>query len=123
MLVGAALVIAPATGCISGSLASSTGPRPPGNHWSVARRQMAHVGEEVHFDFLLQDWQGRFLPPQGLADYCAVTVGYERIEVAPDIHGRFRFSHRFTRVQPGDRVELTTTAFRQRGGRDWMRIG
>lgn len=117
-----ALVATFSGGCISASLASNTGPRPPGHLWSIAGRQRMHTGEEVQFDFVLQDWARRLVNPLGIADYCVVTIGDERIEVTPDLEGHFQFSHAFNRLNPGDKIKVTATAFRQRGGRDYMKI-
>ena len=111
-----------ATGCVSGSLASSTGPRPPGWQWSTARRQAVHVGEKVEFDFVLQNWRRQRVQPLGLADYCVARIGDERIEAEPNAEGQFRFAHTFTNVQPGDKVKVKATAYLQRGGRDYMKI-
>lgn len=116
------LVAALSAGCISGSLASNTGPRPRGHLWSVAGQQMMHVGEEVQFDFVLQDWARRLVNPLGIAEYCVVDIGNERIEVTPDVEGHFRFSRAFDQVNPGDKIKVKATAFRQRGGRDYMKI-
>ncbi len=109
-------------GCVSGSLASNTGPRLVGDQWSVARRQNAHVGEQVRFDFILQDWLQRFVHPTGLADYCVATIGGKRIETEPEPAGHFRFDYLFDRVQAGDEIEVRATAYRQRGGRDFMKV-
>ncbi len=111
-------------GCISASLATSTGPCKPGDTWSVAGRQRAHVGEEVAFDVILQKALGgdRALSPVGIADYCVALIGDERLEAEPDWRGHFTFSHRFTDVRPGDKVEVKATLYRQKGRRDHMRI-
>ena len=109
-------------GCIGGSLASSTGPRPPGHRWSVVGRQMVHVGETVRFDFVLKDALGNLVQPTGLADYCVTYISGERVETSPDITGHFSFSHTFDDVRPGQTVNVKTTAYRQRGQRDFMKI-
>lgn len=88
----------------------------------MARRQQVHVGEEVQFDFVLQNAAGRLVQPFGLADYCASIIGDERIEAEADPVGHFQFSHLFDDVPPGATVKVTTTAYQQRGGRDFMRI-
>lgn len=88
----------------------------------MAKRQMVHVGEEVHFQLVLVDALGRFIQPLGLADYCVTIFGGRRIETTPDIHGCFRFSIPFTGVEPGQKFKVTATAYRQRGGRDFMKI-
>ena len=110
-------------GCISASLATSTGPRPPQQRWSTASKQSAHVGEQVHFDFVLTDWLGRFVAPPGLADYCVAMIGEERVEAEPDAKGHFQFSQTLDRVRPGEKLKVTATAFQQRDSRDSMKIG
>ncbi|MCH7925072.1 MAG: hypothetical protein IIC51_06020 [Planctomycetes bacterium] len=115
-------LLALSLGCISGSLASSTGPRDPGQRWSDANRQMVVLGEEVQFDFVLQDWKRRLVSPRGVADYCVAYVGAERIECEADVYGHFSFSHIFDRYRPGDVVAVRAAAFQQRGSRDYMKI-
>jgi|GEM_PF-2382821 len=114
-----------ASGCVTASLATSTGPRTSGD-WSVARRQRAHVGEEVQFDFVLHDplhpFQEAPLSPLGIADYCVAIIGNERIETEPDMRGHFSFSHRFTDVRTGQTVLVEAAAYRLKGRRDYMRI-
>jgi len=117
-------------GCISASLATSTGPRPPQQRWSMASTQLAHVGEQVHFDFVLTDWRGRFVGPTGIADYCVAIpsglrtgIGGERVETEPDAKGHFRFSYPLDRLRAGDKLKVTATAFQQRDSRDFMKIG
>lgn len=111
-----------ATGCVSGSLASNTGPRPAGFAWSLARRQMVHVGEQVEFDFVLQDWARNFVSPLGVADYCVAFVGGERIETEPDVHGHFRFSYVFADLRAGEQVVVKATPYQTRGSRDYMKV-
>ncbi len=117
-----AAAAAASQGCIAASLASDTGPRPPERLWSIARRQMVHVGEEVRFDLVLKDWLGRFVNPLGSADYCVVTIGADRLEADADLDGHFRFSYSFDRVRSGDTIMAEAVAFKQYGGRDFMRI-
>ncbi len=83
---------------------------------------MVHVGEEVTFDFVLQDLQKRRVDPTGIADYCVAMIGNERIEVEPDLYGHFQFSHSFATVRPGERVKVKAVAYQQRGGRDYVKI-
>jgi len=109
-------------GCVSASLGTNTGPHPPQQRWSVAAKQMAHVGETVQFDFVLTDFWGRFVAPTGLADYCVAMIGNERVEAEPDERGHFRFSYALDRARPGERVPVTATAYQQRGSRDHMKI-
>ena len=117
------LCLSLAGGCITGSLASDTGPAPPGTFWSDAARQMVHVGEQVRFDFVLQDARRRFVSPVGFADYCVAFVGGERIETEMDAYGRFRFSHTFDHAGPGDRIHVEAAAYRQRDNRDFVNVG
>jgi len=117
-----AILAASSGGCHQASLASSTGPRPPGHQWSMANRQMVHVGEQVAFHFVIVDSFGRFVHPLGLADYCVTFFGNERIEATPDIEGFFQFSLPFDRIRPGQTTKVTTTAYRQLGGRDFVKI-
>lgn len=109
-------------GCTVGSLASNTGPRPPGHSWSDARQQMVHVGETVQFDFVLVDHARRFVHPLGLADYCVITIGTSRMEADPDLAGHFQLAHTFDDAAPGQAIEVRTGAYRQRGGRDFMKV-
>jgi len=118
----AAAVLTGATGCISASLATSTGVAPPNATWSNERYQSAHVGESVKFDFVLTDAFGRPIDPVGIADYSAAYVGDERIEVEPHPAGSFRFQHTLT-APPGTDVDVEVTAYRQRAGRDFAKIG
>ena len=123
--VTAAMLAAVATGlggCVSASLATNTGPHPPQQRWSVAAKQMAHVGENVQFDFVLTDFWGRFVAPTRLADYCVAMIGSERAEAEPDERGHFRFSYALDRARPGEKVPVTATAYQQRGSRDHMKI-
>jgi len=117
-------------GCISASLATNTGPHRPEHRWSTASRQSAHVGETVHFDFVLTDWRGRFVSPTGIADYCVASssrlrtvIGDERLEAEPDAKGHFRFSYTLDRVRAGEKLKVTATAFQQRDSRDFMKVG
>lgn len=110
-------------GCVSGSLATNTGPKPPGYDWSDAPKQMAHVGESVEFDFVLQDGFRRFVNPSGVADYAAVFVHGDRIETEPDLYGHFPFTYTLDHAPPGAIVEVRAVAYRQRGSRDYMKVG
>jgi len=111
-----------ATGCVGGSLASSTGPRPPGFQWSTARRQSVHVGETVRFDFVLQDLARRRVNPLGIADYCVLTIDGERLESDADLEGHFPFRYTFDRLAAGKSVQVVATAYQQRRHRDWMKV-
>lgn len=119
----AGVVVVATSGCISGSLASSTGPRPEGFAWSTASQQQVHLGETVTFDFVLSTISGRRIDPTGLADYCIATVGLAQSEAVADAEGRFRFTHAFADgMTPGDRVVVGVTAYQQRGSRDFVRV-
>lgn len=105
------------------SLATDTGPRPPGLRWSTAGKQQFHAGETVRFDFVLHDWRNRLIQPVGVADYCAVLVGDERIETTPDAAGHFQFDYEFDNSVAGDQVRIRATAYQTRGVRDFIRVG
>jgi hypothetical protein len=83
---------------------------------------MVHVGEEVRFDFVLQDWLGRFVSPVGRADYLIATIGPDRVEAAADEAGHFSFSHAFDQARPGDTIDVRAAAYRERGGRDFVKV-
>ncbi len=121
----ATLILPPlmgAVGCVTGSLATSTGPQSPGMPWSTASRQSAYVGETVSFEFVLQDWLHRHVDPAGSADYCVAMIDSERIEASADIDGRFHFSCTFSNTMQDDARTVRVTAYRQRGGRDFMKV-
>lgn len=109
-------------GCVAGSLASSTGPRPAGARWSVARRQYVHVGERVEFDFVLRDMWGRWVDPRDHVDYVVVSIGATKLQADPDLDGHFSLAHAFDEISPGDRVAVAATAFRQNGARDFVAV-
>lgn len=108
-------------GCMSGSLASNTGPRAPGEKWSTDRDQSAHVGESVQFDFVLKDWKGALAPPTVLADYCVFTIGTDHIAVEASPLGHFSCGFRFDSFHPDNVVNIEAVAYRQRGARDWVK--
>jgi hypothetical protein len=110
-------------GCLSASLASDTGSRLPGHHWSDEDRQQAHAGEEVSFDFVLQNADRQLVPPTGVADYCVAMIGSQRLESEPDEFGHFTFRHRLDGVQPGREFDVRVAAYQQRGSRDFMKVG
>ncbi len=110
-------------GCAVGSLASNTGPTGPTQTWSTVKNQMVHVDETVKFEFLLLNPFAKPINPVGVADYVVTTVGQERIEADPDEYGRFRFEYTFSSFRPGDEVEIRSSAFKERSGRDFMKIG
>lgn len=123
LLVVVLAATAAAGGCIQGSLATSTGPRPPGNRWSSAAAQRVHIGEMVEFDFVLHNGMQRFVSPGGVADYCVATIGDTRLEAIPDPLGHFNFSHSFGDVAAGDVIDVKVDAYRQKGGKDFVEIG
>jgi len=84
---------------------------------------MAHVGESVELDFVLQDGFRRFVDPSGVADYAAVFVHKDRIETEPDLYGHFTFTYSLDQAPPGATVEVRAVAYRQRESRDYMRVG
>jgi hypothetical protein len=81
------------------------------------------VGEEVSFDFVLQNTNRQLVPPTGVADYCAAMIGSQRLESESDEFGHFTFRHRFDGVQPGQEFDIRATAYEQRGSRDFMKVG
>ena len=118
----ASVTILGSAACISGSLASTTGPRPPGHQWSIAPRQMVHVGETVQFDFVLQDASHRLVPPLGLVDYVAVDVQGRHIEAVADVNGHFTFTYQFDEVHPQQSIVVRVEGYRQKGSRDYMKV-
>jgi hypothetical protein len=121
-LLGLYLLAALMGGCVSGSLATDTGPRPPLHQWSTENRQKVYVGEPVQFDFVLTDGFGNFVHPDGVADYVAAFAGGERIQVDYDLSGHFPFSHRFDTVKAGDEITVKAVAYRQNHSRDFMLV-
>ena len=88
----------------------------------MAKRQMVHVGERVEFNFVLVDSFGRFVHPHRLADYSVTFFDNQRIESTPDVEGVFRFTIPFDRIRSGQKATVTTTAYRQMEGRDYVKI-
>jgi hypothetical protein len=121
-LLGLYLLAALMGGCVSGSLATDTGPRPPLHQWSTENRQKVYVGEPVQFDFVLTDGFGNFVHPDGVADYVAAFAGGERIQVDYDLSGHFPFSHRFDTVKAGDEITVKAVAYKQNHSRDFMLV-
>ncbi len=122
-VAAAVMILGSLQGCVSASLASDTGPRQQGHRWSTEARQQAHVGEEVRFDFVLQDASKSFLSPTGVADYCVAMIGKRRIESEPDEFGHFTFTDRFDDARAGDEVAVRAIAYEQQGSRDFIRVG
>lgn len=114
-----------ASGCATASLATSTGPRTDGQ-WSVAARQVAQVGETVHFDVVLLDpwrpFQKTPISPIGMADYAVLRFADVRIEADFDDRGHFPFTYRFDGVARGTTLRITADVYQQYGRRDYMRV-
>jgi len=115
---------ASAGGCMRGSLASDTGPRETGR-WSVAKKQYAHVGERVHFSFIVVPVFGAgWGAGEGLVDYAEATIGQERIDVPVDADGRATFQYTFETVtDERTGVPVAVAAYRTRGRRDEIQVG
>lgn len=110
-------------GCVSGSLASDTGPRTGDSVWSAVPRQRVHVGETVRFDFVITEpVRGGMIDPTGVADYCIVSIGPDRIHINPDTAGHFQFEHTFDNLRAGEKLVVRARAYRVRGHRDYMKI-
>ncbi len=109
-------------GCVTGSLATSTGPRPDGFAWSPDKRQYAHVGEAVSFDFVLTNPLGQFVDPVGIVDYGVARFDGERIEMELDPTGHLSFT-RTIHAAPGDSLKVDVSAYRQLAGRDQIKVG
>lgn len=109
-------------GCMYGSLACDTGSSEQGA-WSVAPLQHAHVGENIALSFILrQRFQQNRIDVLGVADYAVANILEERIEVGPDIHSAFLFTHRLADVKPGQVVAVEVSAHQTRGSKDYMKI-
>lgn len=122
-LLGGACFCATMTGCVSGSLASNTGPPLRGGVWADAPRQSVLVGETVQFDFVLQNLFRQVVQPLGTADYCVFRVGTTSMDDTADAHGHFQFSYDFEGYKPGDIVDVQVTAYQRIGNQDFMRVG
>jgi len=107
-------------GCVTGSLATNTGPRAPGERWSTDREQSAHVGEFFQLDFVLKNWMGSLTSPGGVADYCVFLVGNDCQVVEANPSGHFACGFRFDSIPHGDTVNVEAVAYRQQGTRDWV---
>lgn len=116
-------IIAPfCSGCLAGSLATNTGAL-PGETWSIAARQAAHVGEVVQLSFVLKKpFESKSMHALGLADYCVFNIAGERYDVDLNADGSFTMEFPLDRAQPGDSMPITASAYRQYDGRDHMRI-
>ncbi len=110
------------TGCISGSLATSTGSRPEGFAWSPDPKQYAHIGEHVSFDFVLTDAFDHFVDPVGIIDYGVATMAGERIEMEVNPSGHLTFT-RPINADIGESLHVEVTAYRQLAGRDQIKVG
>jgi len=121
-LIPPSLVLVGVCGCLSGSLATSTGPR-YGGQWSVARLHPVHVGETVRFSFLLKEPLAReALSAKGVADYSVFDFGGERVQADIEKDGRFLAQYTFDDVVPGQTIVVEAIAFRQHGPRDQVKI-
>ena len=109
-------------GCMRASLATDTGLSTEGQ-WSVAPQQSAHVGEKVDFSVVLMDMFQRPRDALGLADYTTLTVGNDRMDGDLEPDGRFHFAYTFSLARPGDRIRVTTAVTKQKGLRDFMKVG
>lgn len=122
-VVTACVVVSSCSGCITGSLATNTGPS--SGRWSTANKQYVHAGEEVSFSFVLT--KGLFertpLHPYGHADYCLATIGSQRIEADLDEGGHYRFDFVISDRRSGEVVPVRVVAYRRLGSRDIMKIG
>jgi hypothetical protein len=118
LLAGAGCLAAlSAAGCAYSisSLATSTGPRPHGGQWSVAREQWVHVGEAFDVSYAVY---------AGTADYAVLQIeplAKSRVCLAAD-RSRFVFEKlRFLEPTPPERpLTLRASAYRERGDRDVM---
>ena len=110
-------------GCLAGSLATNTGERGTGQ-WSIDRRQRVHVGETVELSFVLTEpWRQKPVNATGLADYCVFEIGADRVEADVNELGGFRAQYTFGDIHPGYTITVTARAYRQRGDRDFKKIG
>ncbi|HRX85565.1 MAG TPA: hypothetical protein P5572_11155 [Phycisphaerae bacterium] len=121
-MLAAAGVCVVGSGCVAGSLATQTGAL-PGETWSNAPRQMAHVGETVPLSFVLKKpLESKSINAVGLADYCVFDVNGERYDVDVSPNGAFETEITLTHAKPGSSIPIVATAFRENEGRDHMRI-
>lgn len=118
-----ALVALPlVTGCVSGSLATSSGDAGEGK-WSIAKRQQIHVGETVEFSFVLKKaMSNESIDARGLADYCAFSIGKDRVETELDEAGGFKAEYKCDGVEAGTQIEVIADAFATQDDRDFMQI-
>lgn len=116
------VVASGSSGCITGSLATSTGPRPEGFAWSPDKQQYAHVGEDVSFDFVLTNRFGGFVDPVGIVDYGVARFDGERIEMELDPTGHLTFTRSISAAS-GDSLEVSVSAYRQLAARDQIKVG
>ncbi len=109
-------------GCLSGSLATSSGGT-DGGKWSIANRQQIHVGETVEFSFVLKKpLSNDSVSANGIADYCAFLIGGDRVESEIDDAGGFRAKYKFADVEDGAQVQVVASAFSTQDDRDFMQI-
>ncbi len=114
--------IFPLSGCMSGSLASDSG---PSGRWSTQNEQLVHVGEHVEFSFGISQslTRGRHHDPTGIVDYCVAVAGDEYIEASLDNTGHYRFGFDVVGMRPGGGIVVRASAVRQKGLRDMRLIG
>lgn len=98
------------------SLASNSGPKPPGGEWSAVSEQWVHVGEKVDFSYAVLSG--------GEADYAIIEVlqlDTAKVSLVSEA-GRFFFQGlTFNEpTPPGKPLIIKATAWRQRGERDFM---
>lgn len=122
MLIALAGLLQLGAGCVSGSLATSSGAA-DGGKWSIASRQQVHVGETVEFSFVLKKpMSDESIDARGLADYCAFTIGKDRVEAELDEAGGFKADYMFDGFESGAQIEVIADAFATQNDRDFMKI-
>jgi hypothetical protein len=70
------------------------------------------------------DQNGSFVPAFGIADYAAIHVDDQRLEVDMDLEGRFSFTYTFQHppAEEGRQIRMRADIFRQQRYRDFMQI-
>jgi len=122
MMFACCLMLTGATGCLSGSLATSSG-ETDGGKWSIAKRQQIHVGETVEFSFVLKKALAKeSVDASGIADYCVFSIGGDRVEAELDEAGVFKTEYKFAGVEDGQQVQVVATAYSTQDDRDFMQI-
>lgn len=122
MIVICCGILIGSSGCLSGSLATSSGGT-DGGKWSIARRQQVHVGETVEFSFVLKKAMSKdSIDAHGIADYCVFSIGGERVEAEIDEAGGFKTEFNFADAEDGRQVEVVASAYSTQDDRDFMQI-